>query len=890
MSLGCGGGTSCSCGCCEAAARPTPRPVYNRPSLSAVAYRIGTYADFRQSMLAAIARRPELAGLDTRASDDYGINVLELWAAVADVLTFYQERYANEAFLGTATFRDSVARLTALLGYEPRPGVAARTWLAFTLDAGKRLTVPAGQKVQSVPEEGQTPQTYETLAAVDADARFNRLRVFPPPQAINPLAAGRPGAVLDRLDGPALAAGLAPGDTLVLWNGGSTDAVEEKKIAALERLDDRVELTWAEPIQRATWGGATLAFERKRTFRLFGHDAPPQYMTPTEFPPGRFTWSLTTISDYSRPTSNTLQLDGKYEGLAPGKKLLVADTGFAGRKTLVTVTTVTQADASFGSLTAAVTQLTVSVDAGQGFFTVPAIDDRREAVVVELEGPAIRFWPGRYPEQLSGEEVWLPGVVVETESGPAVEVGRIAGREGFEEGVVIAPAELVKGRALLVESEGLIASEGATPVLASVKPAPRIEPPGAAAGSFAHLVVPLTVEGELAPHATASAALAGNVAEASHGETVAGELLGSGSATAAFQRFTLKKGPLTRLPAATPEGAAPSLEVWVNGTRFNRVTQLYGQDAKAPVYELRQADDGTAIVQFGDGETGARLPTGRGNVSATYRVGSGLAGRVGARSLTTLLAKPVGLQAAVNPLAAEGGADPETAESARESAPASVRTFGRAVSLEDFESLVRASGEVAKANATWVWDGLERAIHLTVAGQAGALFSDDALRDLATNLGAVRDPNHRLRIDNHLPVAVELSAGVAIEPEYDPDAVLEAARQAALAALSFDELSLGRSLHLSDFFRVLQEVPGVRFVDVEKLLFKRPGGLTDWQFLLYLARRGVTFLPGLVPAPVQGHLRIFAARPMPGQPGVVRAAELAVLESPDDLGLTVREG
>ena len=62
-----------------------------------------------------------------------------------------------------------------------------------------------------------------------------------------------------------------------------------------------------------------------------------------------------------------------------------------------------------------------------------------------------------------------------------------------------------------------------------------------------------------------------------------------------------------------------------------------------------------------------------------------------------------------------------------------MRTFGRAVSLLDFADLVRASGEVAKAQAIWVWDGLDRAIHLTVAGQAGGIFADADLR----RIGAV---------------------------------------------------------------------------------------------------------------------------------------------------------
>ena len=63
------------------------------------------FATFRQAMLEAIARQPALARLTTRESDDYAITLLELWAAVGDVLTFYQERIANESFLRTAVYR-----------------------------------------------------------------------------------------------------------------------------------------------------------------------------------------------------------------------------------------------------------------------------------------------------------------------------------------------------------------------------------------------------------------------------------------------------------------------------------------------------------------------------------------------------------------------------------------------------------------------------------------------------------------------------------------------------------------------------------------------------------------------------------------------------------------
>jgi hypothetical protein len=846
---------------------PAPRRPENRPALSAIAYRVGTYATFRAAMRAAIARSPELVALTTRRSDDYAITVLELWAAVADVLTFHQERYANEVFLRTARFRESVSRLAALLDYRLRPGVASRTFLAFTLDAGKQLTVPIGQRVQSVPEQGQQPQTFETTEAIDADARFNRLRVFAAPAPLAALAVGRGSAILDRLQGPTLAGTFAAGDDVVLFNDGATAAVEEKTIASLERRDDLVELRWTVPVQRSGWTASTRVRRFRGTFRLFGHDAPGTFMVPSTIggSASRIRWSLTTLGSPSLPAGNTLLLDGRFE-VAAGQALLVADTAGAGQKTLVTVTSVAQVAATFGPRSDTVTQLTVTP-------TVPAIGSRREVVVYQLDGPPLAFWEFAYPPTLGGDAVHLPGVAVADDEGPAIEVGRTIERNAFKPGVVIRTRDIAKGRGLLVEdARGRLAR-------AAVRAEPTLDPTTAPPGAFCHLVLPLTVEGTLA-HDSASAVVLGNVAAASHGETVRDEVVGSGDAAARFQRMVLRKKPLTHLPATGPEGVASTLELRVSGVRWQEVPGLFGRAPTESVFEARPAEDGSTVLQFGDGVTGAVPPSGRGNVVATYRIGVGLAGRVKAGALTTLLEKPPGLSAARNPAAPEGGADPEEVDAARDNAPRTVRTFGRAVSLLDFEDTVTASGEVAKALATFVWDGLDRAIHLTIAGQEGAAFSPTARRTLGTTLNGVRDPNHRLRIANYARVPITVRAGVAVEPTYDQDTVLAAAHAAIVDWLSFARLRLGQSLHLSDLFRVAQDVPGVRFVDVDHFLFKKPAGLPASLFPLYVALRGGALLPGGAPAPVQGHLRIFSARPHPSVRGAVLPAELAALESP----------
>src|SRR6185436_2692821 len=124
------------CGCCSGLEVSTPGIVFNRPGLSAIAYRSGTWYEFEASLIAALlaSKHPELAGLTTRADDDFTIALLDAMAVASDVLTFYQERIANESYLRTATERRSLLELARLIGYELKPGVAAATLVAFTVE------------------------------------------------------------------------------------------------------------------------------------------------------------------------------------------------------------------------------------------------------------------------------------------------------------------------------------------------------------------------------------------------------------------------------------------------------------------------------------------------------------------------------------------------------------------------------------------------------------------------------------------------------------------------------------------------------------------------------------------------------------------------------------
>jgi predicted phage baseplate assembly protein len=128
-------------------------------------------------MIARLASRPELASYTTRELDDPGIALLDCWALVGDIVTFYAERQANEGYLSTATQRDSLALLGRLVSYQPRPAVGASGYLAFTMDPGAVGVIPAGSQARSVAGANQLPQTFETSQTIAARADWNQLAV-----------------------------------------------------------------------------------------------------------------------------------------------------------------------------------------------------------------------------------------------------------------------------------------------------------------------------------------------------------------------------------------------------------------------------------------------------------------------------------------------------------------------------------------------------------------------------------------------------------------------------------------------------------------------------------------------------------------------------------------
>lgn len=181
-----------ACGCCEGIEIVTPLSTYNRPGLSQISYPIGTHAGFLETMTARLTgyylekqddqgntrKIYPLTGLTAHDPGDFSIALLDAWATVADVLTFYQERIANEGYLGTATERRSIVELSRLVGYKTRPGVAASVFLAYNIDSNTKdeVVIPVGSRSQSIPGPDELPQSFETSDELIAKAEWNNLK------------------------------------------------------------------------------------------------------------------------------------------------------------------------------------------------------------------------------------------------------------------------------------------------------------------------------------------------------------------------------------------------------------------------------------------------------------------------------------------------------------------------------------------------------------------------------------------------------------------------------------------------------------------------------------------------------------------------------------------
>jgi hypothetical protein len=858
------------CGCCEGTSAETPVQVNNRPGLSAIAYRVGTQARLMESMLAALsdARRPSLGKLKTRDAEDFSIALLDAWATVEDVLTFYQERIANESYLRTATERRSVIELVRMLGYELQPGVAASTALAFTLEtavgAPGAVTIPVGTKAQSIPGPGEKPQTFETVEELDARSAWNLLK----PQTVEPqrILSGDL-----HLFFKGTTTNLKPGDALLFvgplrQSSPSSNQWAFRRVLTVEanQKTGRTLVTWNGALSSvmdtngAAFSGLKIYALRQRA-NVFGYNAPDWRTMANDVKTyylngGTDTREWPNFRSLVPSTTDTIDLDAVYQKITKDSWLVL--TLPSGTKELYSVTNATEAARADFTLSGKTTRVTLS---GVNLAT---FDDKVRATNVFAESEELEL-----AEMPVTKPVWKGGIALPAEV-EGLEPGRkliitgkrLRARIGLDLQPVVGPT-IVGGPVMNLSADFFVAGPSVELDATSEKWHLRDERgagfyftatkndfvfwreadampsgkilllPSEEADEIISEVVTLApfkpllgktilmFESELQNvYDRATVSIYANIAAATHGETTS-EVLGSGDASRPFQEFKLRQSPLTYTSADTPSGTASTLEVEVNDLRWSEVASLYGQGPKDRVYMTQLDDEGVTTVEFGDGVTGARLPTGTANVKATYRKGIGLEGNVRASQLSLLMTRPLGVKSVINPLAASGAADPQETKDAQQNAPLTILTLDRIVSLRDYEDFARSYAGISKALATWTWKVHSRGVLVTIAGSLGATVSESSplYANLMSAMRKAGDSNVPLQLVSYLPKTFRLAARVKVREGYNIEIVRAQIEDALRRVFSFTARSFGQAVALSEVVEVIQNIAGVVFVNVTKL-------------------------------------------------------------------------
>jgi hypothetical protein len=835
-----------TCGCCDGVVASTPTGLFNRAGLSAISYRIGEYAQFKESLLAglsssnyheppgeiAIGTTYPLTGLRTRDSDDFTIALIDAVSCAADVLTFYQERLANESYLRTATERVSLQEMAKLIGYCLRPGVAAETWLAFALEAPKSpppgltrdpgtfvtgiptsVTLEAGLKVQSVPGPDEQPQTFETVEAIDARPEWNAMQAVTSTDSV-------PGQGATEVWLSGVDSNLKPGDWL-LFVGFELDAD-----AGSDRWDARVlidvapdidnnrtRLAWSRPLANVSpmtvpTQPPTLYALRQRA-SVFGHNAPSWNAMSAEFRSAYL--ELDSVSELATKDSgdwpdfdihcNPSPVAGPI-GVDIGGGVVVHKSSVYVRSGLPV-----SLDNSYSRIVAPSLALLVTPSLIELYKVTEVTETSRaqfaisgKSTCIGLSGDALGHFSGKVREL----SVYVQSDRLRRGSAP-----KITPVSGALIDVVGNATGLPAGRRLLVKG---LRHDNGQPVVYAVTLAAATAGPG---GSTTVIAIDPPLPNPLRRD---SVVVFGNVATATHGETVA-QILGAGDASTRFQRFELKRTPLTYRSAGNEIGADSELSVRVDDIEWTEHPTLFGCGPSERAYTLTTDEQGKTWVVFGDGVRGARLRSGVNNVRTRYRQGLGRDGNVAADQLTQLITRPLGLKGVGNPVAAHGGADPEPADQARRTMPLGTRTLGRVVSLLDYEDFALAFTGIAKARAQVLNLRGGPTIAITVAGQDGVELSasNPVWSNLLRALKNGGDPHVRVVLLSYQPRTFDIGLKVKRDPAHELKPLLTAVETALRVHFAFDARAFGQPVLESEVIAVAHSVPGVVAVDLDYL-------------------------------------------------------------------------
>lgn len=271
---------------------------------------------------------------------------------------------------------------------------------------------------------------------------------------------------------------------------------------------------------------------------------------------------------------------------------------------------------------------------------------------------------------------------------------------------------------------------------------------------------------------------------------------------------------LTQRPVLLPRDpdSQDYLQVEVNpGGGFERWqrrgTLLYSLSRDAH-FTVAVNDSDEAELLFGDGRYG-RIPPLGSTIRATYLIGGGASGNVGANTITVVKGGVSASATVTNPQAASGGADRESIENARRQAPRVFRSMQRAVTAEDYIALAENVPGVARAIAVArAWNYVD--LYVVAAGNLD--LTDELRSQLLRYFEERRMVTTLLSVRSPIFVTIDIAIiELGVDPTFYREDVQQRVEEALAALFEIDRLEFAQPFYLSKLYEAIEEVPGVAF-------------------------------------------------------------------------------
>ena len=327
----------------------------------------------------------------------------------------------------------------------------------------------------------------------------------------------------------------------------------------------------------------------------------------------------------------------------------------------------------------------------------------------------------------------------------------------------------------------------------------------------------------------------GGTMDAVNAEIMRDEIIGISEGVPA-QRFQVQSPPIVPL-AGGYHLEVSSIEGWQEWTQVEDFA-LSGPDDRHFVIDENSGDivfgpalrepDGS-IRQCGavPGKGGAiRIPE--------YRSGGGSQGNVARNTIRQMRTQVPFVASCSNRVAAIGGIDAESLESAKQRGPIFLRTRHRAVTAEDYERLAEAAhSRVARARCIPAGEeGTEAGavrVHIVPSVEEDALGaiefgdlypSEDLLESVANHLEERRTIGARVKVESARYAPISIVAMLRAKPRYDVKKIEQDALRALYSYFhpirgGADETGwpFGRSVSQGEAYSVLASVSGVEAVE-----------------------------------------------------------------------------